>query len=213
MLPTRATHTVWPLARTPGHYRWRMRRRRRHQPNNVFVLCTGRCGSVTFARACSHLTNYSVGHESRSGDIGDARMAYPNRHLEVDNRLSWFLGALDATHGQDALYVHLLRDAESVAQSFAARWGKGIIGAFNGGIVFPPRPSSERLAVCRFYVRTVTSNIETFLSDKPMKMTIWLEDALEDFPGFWERIQGEGNLEKGLDEFRVRHNATTARND
>lgn len=27
---------------------------------NVFVLCTGRCGSMTFARACGHIRNFSA---------------------------------------------------------------------------------------------------------------------------------------------------------
>lgn len=77
---------------------------------NVFVLCTGRCGSVTFAQAASHVTNASVGHETRSHMVGAARMAYPIGHIEVDNRLSWTLGRLDQAFGRDAFYVHLLRN-------------------------------------------------------------------------------------------------------
>lgn len=57
----------------------------------VFVLNTGRCRSVTFSRACSHLTNYSAGHETLARNLGHARFAFPDQHIETDNRLAWFL--------------------------------------------------------------------------------------------------------------------------
>ncbi|MFM8634352.1 MAG: hypothetical protein ACKOEX_06015, partial [Planctomycetia bacterium] len=75
------------------------RRRFRH----VFVLCTGRCGSVTFAKACGHFRNYSTGHETNRAP-GPARLAYPDGHIEIDNRLAWFLGGLEERYGDDALY-------------------------------------------------------------------------------------------------------------
>ena len=82
---------------------------------NVFVLCTGRCGSTTFDRACRHMTNWTAGHETRSHLTGPDRFAYPPRHIEADNRLSWMLGRLEQAYGADAAYVHLTRDAEAVA--------------------------------------------------------------------------------------------------
>ena len=56
---------------------------------NIFVLCTGRCGSMTFTKACGHIDNFSSAHESRCGRLGNERLAYPENHIEVDNRLSW----------------------------------------------------------------------------------------------------------------------------
>ena len=50
---------------------------------NVFVLCTGRCGSVTFIESAKHIANYSAGHESRTYEIGSARFAYPPDHVEA----------------------------------------------------------------------------------------------------------------------------------
>ena len=97
-------------------------------PKNVFVLCTGRCGSTTFARACQHLSNFTVGHESRVDLIGPDRLAYPQAHIEVDNRLSWMLGRLGAAFDDDeTLWVHLIRDEEETARSFVKRFGRGII--------------------------------------------------------------------------------------
>ena len=79
---------------------------------NVFVLTTGRSGSVTFAEACRHITNYTAGHETRVGLVGDDRLAYPGDHIEVDDRLAWLLGRLEDAYGDAAFYVHLRRDEQ-----------------------------------------------------------------------------------------------------
>ena len=84
---------------------------------NVFVLSTGRCGSTTFIKACSHITNYSSAHESLSTRTGKQRLNYPENHIEADNRLSWLLGRLDNTYGDDAFYVHLNRNIEDTIAS------------------------------------------------------------------------------------------------
>lgn len=177
---------------------------------NVFILCTGRCGSTTFAKACGHITNYSSGHESRARAIGDERMAYPDNHIEADNRLSWFLGRLDQQFGSNAFYVHLWREpAEAVAHSLLAQgYDKphAIVRAFHQGIVRGANVSHQDAALdC---VRTVTENIRHFLSDKPNKMDFPLDRAGSLFPQFWESIGAEGNLEAALNEFAVKHNPT-----
>lgn len=183
----------------------------------VFVLNTGRCGSSTFVRACEHLTNYTAGHETNAKVVGEQRFVYPDDHVEADNRLAWFLGGLSERYGDAPLYVHLRRDAEAVARSFLSRFpnerfGANMIRAFANGIVMrrQPWPEDERLEVCRFYVDTVTSNIESFLADKPHTMTVWLEDAGDWFPAFWRAIGAEGDLEAAMSEFEVRHNAGRA---
>jgi hypothetical protein len=181
----------------------------------VFVLNTGRCGSSTFVRACEHLTNFTAGHETNAKMSGVQRFAYPDDHVEADNRLAWFLGGLSDTYSDAPLYVHLRRDPEAVARSFLRRFpnerfGANIIRAFANGIVMrrQPWPEEERLDVCRFYVETVTANIEGFLADKPRRMTVWLEDSADWFPTFWESIGAEGDLGAAMSEFAVRHNAS-----
>src|ERR1051326_4527845 len=89
---------------------------------NVFVLSTGRCGSQTFAKACRHMTNFFATHESNSPVLHAGvlqpylSLRLPDQHIEVDNRLSWFLGTLEKQYGDNAYYVHLLRRREEVAQ-------------------------------------------------------------------------------------------------
>jgi len=102
----------------------------------VFVLCTGRSGSLTFIRACSHITNFSCGHETRSRRLGEDRFAYPDRHIEADNRLAWFPGAMESHFGGDAFYVHLIRNREDTVKSYNRRWIRNgsLIRAYCEGI-------------------------------------------------------------------------------
>lgn len=176
---------------------------------NVFVLCTGRCGSVTFAHAARHIRNFKVGHESRAKQLGQQRLAYPPDHIEVDNRLSWFLGRLDAVYGNGAVYVHLRRDPETVTESFNKRWHlSGSIMRGYADQVYAA-PVRDPLAFCRDYVETVTANIELFLRDKTRKMEFWMERCATDWPDFWAMIGAEGDLDASLAEWNVIRNASS----
>jgi hypothetical protein len=174
---------------------------------NIFVLCTGRCGSTTFVRAAQHMTNFTSGHETRAKIAGPGRLAYPDNHIEADNRLSWFLGRLDRAYGRDARYVHLTRDPEQVAESFNERWDPdlAIISAYRKSIL-KGAPQAEGLDICRDYIETVTANIEHFLADKPQRMEFQLETADRDWRDFWQWIGAEGDLEASLREWSVAHN-------
>jgi hypothetical protein len=182
----------------------------------VFVLNTGRCGSKTFSAACRHITNYSSGHETLGArHYGPERFEYPDQHIEVDNRLSWFLGTLDRLFGlDDVLWVHLIRDSEATARSFYGRWNYlnrlGIIEAFGHAMIMSSAgwSTKERMSICRFYVETVTANIELFLRGRPNQMEFHLESAKSDFTRFWEMIGAEGDLAAGLTEWDRRYNAT-----
>ncbi|MBG0827868.1 hypothetical protein HS041_08830 [Planomonospora sp. ID67723] len=181
---------------------------------NIFVLGTGRCGTTTFIRACEHLDNFTAGHETLSQMCGEDRFAYPGRHIEADNRLSWFLGQLALRYdGRDVLYVHLRRDPEAVVSSFLKRWDStyraSIMRSYAHGLLQRASdwPERERALVCRSYVDTVTANIEEFLRHRD-STTMWLEEADWAFPGFLDRIGAVGDLEAARAEWRVQHNAS-----
>lgn len=187
--------------------------KRRSTPTNVFVLGTGRCGTTTFIRACDHLDNFTAGHETRADRHGPERFTYPDRHIEADNRLTWFLGDLGRRFdGRDVLYVHLRRDPDAVVESFLGRFASSnrasIIRAFSHGMVMRGRDytGDERREVCRFYVDAVTANIEQFLEDRP-SMTMWLEEGAARFPRFLDLIHATGDLEAATAEWQVKHNA------
>ena len=176
---------------------------------NVFVLSTGRSGTHTFVAACSHMTNRTAGHETRISLIGDERLAYPPDHVEADNRLTWLLGRLEDRYGGDAHYVHLTRDEAATAQSFVARYRKGIMLAYRTGIINKPAEDIPPIDMATDYVRTVERNIAAFLKDKPLVMEVRLAHAKEDFRAFWEWVGAEGDLDAALAEWDVKHDATT----
>ena len=175
---------------------------------NVFVLNSGRCGSTTFIRACAHVRNYSAGHETRLRLIGPQRLAYPQWHIEADNRLSWYLGRLDRIDGDRAFYVHLQRDPESTAASFARRMDFGIMQAYRDGILLGGSDGQGDLDLTRDYLDTVRANIELFLRDKSRRLDFRLETAKTDFAEFWQCIGAEGDLEAALAEWDVSYNAS-----
>ena len=178
---------------------------------NVFVLCTGRCGSTTFYEACKHITNFSAAHESRSHLVGESRLQYPARHIEADNRLSWILGRLEKAYGDNAIYVHLKRDRIDTARSFARRDNRrSIIKAYREGVLLRYPKNSDPLRTALDFCDTIDSNVEAFLKDKTRKMLFSLENAKCDFPHFWELIGAEGDYSAALAEWDVPHNAAAA---
>lgn len=182
----------------------------------VIVLCTGRSGSLTFIRACSHITNFSTGHESRAHRLGDDRFNYPDNHIEADNRLSWFLGALDRNFGNEAYYVHLIRKKEATIRSYNRRWIRNgsLIRAYCEGIhqiALHKLDKKRRLEVVADFYDQVNENITHFLKDKDQKVTLHIEKAAEEFPQFWKEIGAEGDFGKALDTFSQMHNKSKTR--
>jgi hypothetical protein len=175
---------------------------------NIFILNSGRCGSTTFIKACSHIINYSSAHESRTEFLGENRFQYPENHIEADNRLSWFLGRLEKSYGNTAMYVHLKRDINKTAQSFTKRYSSGIIRAYRESIIMGMPYDVDPINVSLDYLDTVNSNIELFLRDKTKVMIFSLENSKEDFKKFWDMIGARGDLESSLSEFNVNYNAS-----
>jgi hypothetical protein len=192
---------------------------------------------MTFSRGCEHLSNFTTSHERNRGLLPPGHLEYPDDHIEVDNRLSWFLGPL-AQRYPDARYVHLHRNPEEVVASYLKRWppnprridarrhpvrklrttalqqwnpgtrpGNGIIGAFAHPLMArgTPWPEEEREAVVRYYVDTVTANIELFLADRP-RLDVHLETIVDDFDRFCDWVGAEGDLDAAHAALGERHN-------
>lgn len=173
----------------------------------VFVLNTGRCGSYTLYKACRHIDNYTADHESNYAKIRN-RLLYRNNHIEIDNRLSWYLGRLDKLYDKEAtIYIHLKRNAEDVANSFVKRTHYGIMKAYMEGIANAV-PGVNEKPVVMDYILTVRSNIDHFLKDKPNKLEINVENFEGDFLEFWKYIGATGNYEAAIAELKHKHNAS-----
>jgi len=175
---------------------------------NVFILNSGRCGSSTFIKACQHITNFSSAHESLLSETGPQRFNYPANHIEADNRLSWLLGRLDQAYGNNAFYVHLQRNTQDSAKSFARRIDFGILKAYEQGILLHEAHQLPAADIAGDYLQTVNSNILLFLKDKSSKMNLSLETAKTDFHVFWERINAQGNLDAALSEWDIHYNSS-----
>lgn len=178
--------------------------------NNVFVLGTGRCGTMTFFKACENIANWTVGHETNAHLLFQKRFDYPHRHIEVDNRLSWMLGRLDALYGDSPLYVHLYRDPLETTVSYAKRtWPGSIVRAYAEGIILhkPDEPTSYSVEEYALdMVDVVTANIRLFLKDKPKTMLFSLHKARQLWPVFWRLIRAEGDFERSLTTWDIKHN-------
>ena len=177
---------------------------------NIFFLCTGRCGSTTIIKACSHISNFSAAHESRTNLLSSNRFEYPTQHIEADNRLSWLLGRLNIAYGDNAYYVHLKRDTHKTAESFVKRYQGGIMKAYRGsGIIMGLSENADPLSVAIDYCETVNTNIDLFLKDKTHVMRMDLEQIKEAFPAFCSWIGADVNMEEALLEFEIKHNASS----
>src|SRR5690606_3540142 len=162
---------------------------------------------MSFARACERFSNYTVGHESvRPTPLGTGRR-YPAQHIEVDNRLSWFLGLLGKEY-PDAFYVHLRRDRDAVIRSFAR--GRHIIRAFHVMRHSRQLEGSAGESVSAQYVDTVTANIEEFLRHR-QNCTVRMENP-DSFKAFAEAI-GAGNAGAALADFKTLWLNATASTD
>jgi len=184
---------------------------------NIFILCTGRCGSMSISRACKDLENFSSGHETRISKLGVERLNFPSNHIEADNRLSWFLGRLDAKYGNDAFYVHMTRDPIETAKSYNRRWYHvgSIVRSYTEGILTKPLQlvsSNDLLKYSEDYCTTVNENIVHFLKDKDKKCVIRLENLESDFLKFWDLIEAKGNKSKALEALNQKHNKSRTSN-
>jgi len=177
---------------------------------NIFILGTGRSGTTALSKACKFITNYTAGHETNAGKLGNNRLEYSPWHIESDNRLSWMLGRLYKKYGSDAIYVHLKRDPILVQNSFLGRWVQPIslVRSFCSGILQISNYSKldTRRAATRDMIETIKSNIDVFFEGKCELVEINIENIEEDFSQFWHQIKAEGDLDAALLSFRQKEN-------
>ena len=180
----------------------------------VFVLSVGRVGSTTLARACSHIHGFTAAHESRAKLLGDERFDYPDQHIEVDHRLSWFLGDLGRRFDDEqTLYVHQTRDRDEVVESWLGRWDSlfrpTMVRAFGHGIIMQSHEWSDaqRRRVVEFYVDSVNANIAEFIRHRRHEH-FDIATAIEDFDHLVESLGAPCDRDAAVAQLRTRHNAS-----
>lgn len=170
----------------------------------IFVIGTGRCGTVTFSKACQHITNYTSGHETTThGKLGND-FDFPDNHIEIDPRLSYFLPLLIQKY-PSALYVHLQRERESCIKSLSKRGSLTWFSQFHLG----SKPDDMKKIAEIYYDNTVdliNTYYYIFRTLKQKFITIELNSITYDYIFFWDVIQAEGNKEKALSELKIKYN-------
>lgn len=204
------TAATWsPSSPTLVRSYWLLRGRLRASVR-VFVLTTGRTGSTSFIRACSHATNYTAGHESRVRDLLPDRLRFPDGHIEADNRLFFYLGLLDEAFGEEAFYVHLTRNHSEVERSYLERWADPVtLGRGWAQMVMLSHSIDKALRpyVVRDAVAAMNAGIRLFLKDKPHQITVAIEDCPDAFFAFWDAIGAEGDRDAAGREWAIPRNA------
>ena len=140
--------------------------------------------------------------------FGDERLGFADHHIEVDNRLAWFLGRLEEKYGDEGFYVHLIRDEQTVAASYDQRWHHqgSLVQSFDQGILRNKWPHDN---AAQELVRTINENIRGFLRDKSHWITIDINQIEQQFPEFARRIHAKGEIADALAEFSQRHNSSS----
>ncbi len=165
----------------------------------VFVVGTGRCGSVTFSKACRHLDGFTVGHESPVG----RELAFPDQHVEVSPRLTWVLPVLVQKYRHDVLYVHLRRKREEVIASWLRRGRRRGPGIWER-LVNDSSINSYR-QICELCYDSMIATIDLALVGTN-HLTLWLHHAQESWIEFWTAIRAKGDYQRSLAEWNVRYN-------
>ena len=165
----------------------------------VFVTGTGRCGTKTFSMACRHIRNFTSGHETHAGRVGD--LGYPDGHIEVDPHLVHVLPLLLEKH-PEARWVHLIREREATISSLAKRPSLDRYASFCFQAHQWP---GRRLVAAVFYANTVAL-LRRLLPEG--SLVIQLEGAAEQWRTFWDWIGAEGDFEASAAEWGRRYNAS-----
>lgn len=175
----------------------------------VFVTGTGRCGSVSFAHACSFITNYTSGHETYCGDL-----IYPDNHIEVNPQIRKCLVNLYHKY-RDAKFVHLVREPETCIPSLAALNHGSVMNAYR--ILHPTIMPSENAndVAYRYYWCENDCIRSQIMANVPLRnrMTLHLETIKENWPRFWKWIGAEGDFEASLKSWDTKHNTREQRGE
>ena len=162
----------------------------------VIVVGTGRCGTVTFSKACAHIENFSVAHEGHAGTVGD--FDYPDDHIEVDSRLVECLAHLIERY-PDAMFVHLMRERDACVASMASRKTQNVYCRLH----FDADPDRQRAAEVRYF--EYNRRIQIMI---PKAYVMWLESAQTMWPDFWSTIKAKGDFDASRAEWDTKYNAT-----
>lgn len=170
-----------------------------HNIRNVFVISPGRTGTAALSKALVHLDGFTAGHETADGELAANRFPYPERHVEIDNRLTWMLGTLVKAHApEETLIILVKRDRDAVAKSYLQRFlvPNGILASYSDGVI---RHGGRTLEVARDYVSTVYDQLD-LLKTSGFEVAEFEHQELRELVRFiFDRLGDPGSLEDALE--------------
>jgi hypothetical protein len=178
----------------------------------VFVVGTARSGSVTFSKACEHITNFTSAHESvfKRRD----KLDYPDNHIEVSTSLGFFIPLLREKYGSDpdkCLIVHLRRQRQDCVPSMARLQGPygHTIDVWASCLVGRPENLQHRQEIAGLIYDATHANIEAHDPD----LVIHTDEAFDEWAIFWDRLDAEGNFAASRNTWRKRFNTGQQRGE
>jgi len=167
----------------------------------VFVLGTGRCGTVTFSKACNKIRNFSCSHESKTTSQRQVFgcLEYPDNHIEIDPRLSYHYPLIIKKY-PEAIIFHLKRGRDKCIRSLSKRSSLKYYSTFHYGWFDGNYEKAAEL-----YYDNTTMMLEKFI-DK--ERTLLLENIQEDFLRFCKIIEADCDYKKTGDILEKKYNKT-----
>ncbi len=171
----------------------------------VFVVGTGRCGSVTFYQACSHMTNFSSGHETLATQkIGC--LNYPDDHIECSPPLLLSAPALIKAY-PDAKWIHLVRERESCIKSLEGQVAESL-KRFAGQWWLRQKPEPKSAAPV-FYDTCI--GLAEALLPRDRMLVVQMESAYQSWEEVWAFLGAQGNFEASRNEWLKKYNSGKSR--
>lgn len=168
----------------------------------VFVVGTGRCGTVSFSVACRYITNYTSGHETISHEL-----VYPDQHIEVNPHFHARLHTLIHKY-PDARWVHLIRKRDTCVESLASMDDGEVMMSL--GRLYPSiYPAHDALTIASSFYHDINLRINRALCamiSPDRRMAMHLETIKYQWQSFWHWIQAKGNYDESLASWDTPHN-------
>lgn len=166
----------------------------------VFVIGSGRCGTVTFSKAASHCTNFTVGHETKARQIDP--LDYPDNHIEVSSHLTIYWPMILEKY-PDCKLVWLYRvDRLACAKSIAQLQSGKVVRDYCN--VFHQQLNPDLIEGALDIYDMMNAHGKTSGA-----FHIELESASSQWKSCWDFMGCEGDFETSLKEWDVKYNAST----
>ena len=174
----------------------------------VFVTGIGRCGTVSFKEACSHITNYSSAHETVN-----PKLVYPDNHIEVNPHMRQCIREVAKKYPNEK-WIHLIRNKTDNVRSLSVLDDGVIMTCY--WVLRGSTIGETPIDIAETYYRDENNLIRDQLKlyVPPENTMILYLDMIQNFwKSFWEFIGAEGDFQSSIQSWDTPHNTTEEREE